>query len=352
LEGVLLKAKINQETVELASHVDDTAVDVIRGHCGLTGTKLVCGSGVCGACTVLVDGVPMTSCLLPAQQIDGKQIETVEQYRDENLHPIQKAFMAHDGLQCGYCTPGFIMEGIAFYNHWRKEHGTDKPTHDDIAEALAGHLCRCGAYAGIYDAVQGACAGDYDEVSEAVSQRVDALEKVTGQAKYTTDIQLEGQLVGRIYRSPHGHARVRQINTTIAEKIPGVRAVYQMPPSDKAMRYAGEPMLAIAAVDARIAQQAIDAIEVQYDILPVVVGIDQATAPSAPNIWENNTKSAPSSAEGFALPGTWDKMFVSRVSILVGSMQDGLRPRLMRHDKLMAICMKQNMSMRCRYILH
>lgn len=303
----MLKAKINQETIEITPHADDTAVDVIRHQCGLTGTKLVCGSGVCGACTVLVDGIPMTSCLLPAQQMDGKHIETVEHYRDEKLHPIQKAFMAHDGLQCGYCTPGFIMEGIAFYNRWRDEHGTEKPTRDDVAEALAGHLCRCGAYAGIYDAVQGACAGDYDGVAEVVSQRVDALDKVTGKASYTTDIKLEGQLVGRIYRSPHAHARVRQVNTTPAEKIDGVKAVYQMLPSDNVMRYVGEPMVAVAAVDARTAQQAIEAIEVQYDMLPVVIGMEQATASSAPNIWEDNRKSAPTAAEGLALPGSWNK---------------------------------------------
>ncbi len=312
----MVKTQINQEQVDLSPQADDTAVDVIRQGCGLTGTKIVCGSGVCGACTVLVDGKPMTSCLLPAHQMDGKQIETIEHYQGENLHPIQKAFMAHDGLQCGYCTPGFIMEGIAFYNHWRMKNGTSTPSQDDIADALAGHLCRCGAYAGIYEAVKRACAGEYEDVEDVKSQRVDALEKVTGQAKYTTDIQLEGQLVGRIYRSPHAHARVRYISTVDAENLEGVKAVYNMMPSDKIMRYVGEPMIAIAAIDERTAQQAIDAIEVQYDVLPAVVGIDQALSPSAPFIWEDNTKSAPFSSEGLAFPGSWNRnLRKSRVNL-------------------------------------
>jgi len=317
-----LELNINQDKVDITPHADDTAVDVIRGGCGLTGTKLVCGSGVCGACTVHVDGIPMTSCLLPAQQMEGKQIDTIEQYQGDNLHPIQKAFMAHDGLQCGYCTPGFIMEGIAFYNRWRDAHGTEKPTHEDVADALAGHLCRCGAYAGIYEAVQRACAGEYDNVEDVKPQRVDALEKVTGQAKYTTDIRLEGQLVGRIYRSPHAHAKIRYVSTDKAEKIEGVKAIYKMLPSDKTVRYVGEPLLAIAAVDERTAQQAIDAIEAQYDVLPAVVGIDAGMNPSSPFIWQDNTKNAPSAAEGLTFPGSWNRN-VRKSRVNLGGLNTG-----------------------------
>ncbi|MEM7034549.1 MAG: molybdopterin-dependent oxidoreductase [Chloroflexota bacterium] len=299
-----MKTNINGENVDFAPQPDDSVVDIVRDTYSLTGTKLVCGSGACGACTVLVDGIPMTSCLLPAQHIEDKTVETVEHYQGDSLHPIQKAFMVHDGLQCGYCTPGFIMEGIAFYKRWREKHGTETPSRELIAEALAGHLCRCGAYDGIYEAVQRACAGEYDAVETVRSQRVDALEKVTGQAKYTTDIHLEGQLVGGIYRSPHGHAKIRSVSTAAAEKMEGVFAVHKMLPKDEIMRYVGEPMIAIAAENKQTLQQAFDALEIDYEILPAVAGIESAMRPDAPVLFDNPDM-APSAAEFMSRPGTF-----------------------------------------------
>ena len=127
--------------------VDESAVEVLRDRLGLTGTKLVCGEGVRGACTVLVDGVAMTSCLLPAIGLAGRAVVTVEGLGPE-LHPVQRAFIAHDAWQCGYCTPGFVVEAIASYDRWRAERRTDEPTREEIVAALAGHLCRCGAYVG------------------------------------------------------------------------------------------------------------------------------------------------------------------------------------------------------------
>lgn len=299
----MLTTQINEATTSFTPQPDDCAVDVIRETCELTGTKLVCGSGACGACTVLVDGMPMTSCLLPAHHLEGKTIETVEHYQGDSLHPIQKAFMVHDGLQCGYCTPGFIMESIAFYNAWREKHGTETPAKEYIAEALAGHLCRCGAYDGIYEAVQRACAGEFDKVETVRAQRVDALEKVTGQAKYTTDIRLDGQLVGGIYRSPHGHAKIRNLLTVAAEKINGVFAIHEMLPQDNVVRYVGEPMVAIAAKDKQTLQQAIDALAIDYEILPAVVGIEYAMNPDAAVLF-SDLNTVPTVSEYAPRPGT------------------------------------------------
>ena len=107
---------INGHEVPLFDDDDPLLVDVIRDQLGLTGTKLVCGSGVCGACTVLVDGAPVASCLLPAHAASGKKVTTVEGIGTDGLHPIQTAFMAHDALQCGFCTPGFIVEATAFHD--------------------------------------------------------------------------------------------------------------------------------------------------------------------------------------------------------------------------------------------
>ncbi len=130
---------INGRPETLPDDPDALLVDVIRDRCGLTGTKLVCGSGVCGACTVLLDGAPVVSCLLPAQAAGGKSLTTIEGIGGDKLHPIQKAFMAHDALQCGFCTPGFVVEAVAFHDRWRAARGTAAPSREEIAAALSGH---------------------------------------------------------------------------------------------------------------------------------------------------------------------------------------------------------------------
>lgn len=301
---------------------EETAVELLRQRAQLTGTKLVCGAGVCGACTILLNHKPACSCLLPAHHLAGKQVETVENYPADNLHPVQRAFMAHDGLQCGYCTPGFIVESIAFYNSWRAEHGREKPNRDQIAAALAGHLCRCGAYQGIYSAVQRACAGEYDQVTELKTQRVDALDKVTGQAQYTTDITRPGQLVGLVVRSTIAHGRITAINLQPAQQMAGVKAIISLMNPGDTVRYVGQEIAAVAAVDQATAQAAVQAITINYENLPVVVGIEQGLASTAPDIWGADKKQAPSAAEGITLPGRWQhNIRTSRVNL------GGLNPK-------------------------
>src|SRR3981081_2196999 len=110
---------INGGIEPLPEDPDALLVDVVRDALHLTGTKLVCGAGVCGACTVLVDGAPVVSCLMPARAAAGKSVTTVEGIGASKLHPVQKAFMAHDALQCGVCTPGFVVEAVAVRAAWR-----------------------------------------------------------------------------------------------------------------------------------------------------------------------------------------------------------------------------------------
>ena len=126
---------INGSAEALPDNPEALLIDVVRDNLGLTGTKLVCGAGVCGACTVLLDGVPVASCLLPAKCVAGKTITTVEGVGAGRLHSVQKAFMTCDALQCGFCTPGFIVEAVAFHDNWRKTKGAVAPTREDISLA-------------------------------------------------------------------------------------------------------------------------------------------------------------------------------------------------------------------------
>ena len=136
-----LTTTVNDEPRVVEVDGTEAAVEVVRDRLGLTGTKLVCGSGVCGACTMLVDGEPVLGCLTPATRLRDAGVTTVEGIaHGDDLHPVQRAFAHHDGLQCGYCTPGFVVDAVAFHDRWRTEHGTDEPDRETIAEALAGHL--------------------------------------------------------------------------------------------------------------------------------------------------------------------------------------------------------------------
>jgi len=128
-----------------------TLADFIREDCGLTGTHLGCEHGVCGACTILMDGEAVRSCLLFAVQAEGADLRTVEGLADgDRLHPIQQAYWDHHALQCGFCTPGFLMTTVAFLRD------NPRPTEREIREGLAGNLCRCTGYQNIVEAVAAA----------------------------------------------------------------------------------------------------------------------------------------------------------------------------------------------------
>jgi xanthine dehydrogenase YagR molybdenum-binding subunit len=297
---------INGRITPLPDDSEILLVDVIRDTLNLTGTKLVCGAGVCGACTVLVDGVPVVSCLMPARAAAKKSVTTVEGIGGGKLHPVQKAFMAHDALQCGFCTPGFIVEAASFHDRWRGTKGTATPSREEIGAALSGHLCRCGAYDGIFRAVAEACAGHFDG-DDAVSPRVEAREKVTGAAKYTVDIHHDGQLEGVILRSHLAHARIVELDLAPARAISGVSAAISLLGDDRMVRYVGQPIAAVAAKDRDTAVKAIAAIRITSERLPSVIGLDAARKPDAPVVFEkSNRKKAGNVSEGTAAPASWN----------------------------------------------
>jgi len=152
-ELVKVTLVINGQTYTLQPEPRRTLLDAIREECGLTGTHMGCEHGVCGACTVLLDGDPVRACLMFAVQAEGSAIRTVEGLANgETLHPLQRAFMAHHGLQCGFCTPGFLMLVTGVLER--------EPDISDelLLEVLASNLCRCTGYQGIVAAVRAAAA--------------------------------------------------------------------------------------------------------------------------------------------------------------------------------------------------
>ena len=296
---------INGRAAPLPDDADALLIDVVRGDCGLTGTKQVCGAGVCGACTVLVDGEPVVSCLMPARAAANKTVTTVEGIGGAALHPVQKAFMAYDALQCGFCTPGFVVEAAAFHDRWRAARGNATPSREEIAAALSGHLCRCGAYDGIFSAVAAACAGQFDS-RDVRAPRVEARDKVTGAAKYTVDVRHDGQLEGIILRSPIAHGRIDGLDLSPALAMEGVRAAVSLLGDDRMVRFVGDPIAAVAAKDRKTALAALAAVKFTATKMPAGVGLEAARKAEAPVVFDKaSRKRAGNVSEGAGGPAPW-----------------------------------------------
>ncbi len=143
-----IRIKVNDQPYELAVEPHWTLLETVREQLGLTGSKEGCGTGDCGACSMIVDGRLVTSCLVLAPEVDGSEVLTIEGLtRDGQLHPLQQAFIDAGGVQCGFCTPGMIMAAKALLDR------NPRPTLEDVRLGLAGNLCRCTGYAKIYEAV-------------------------------------------------------------------------------------------------------------------------------------------------------------------------------------------------------
>ena len=153
VEAKTIRFRVNGKALSASTDPRRPLLDVLREDFGLTGTKFGCGEGQCRACTVLLDGVPTRSCLLPVSRAEGKSVVTIEGLAEGGrLHAVQQAFASEGAMQCGYCVPGMILESVALL-----EKNPD-PGHDEIVEALNGHLCRCCGYPKIVDAVRAAAA--------------------------------------------------------------------------------------------------------------------------------------------------------------------------------------------------
>lgn len=143
-----IRCIVNGKQTDLETAPDRRVVDLLREDLGLCGTKEACGSGECGACTILVDGESRLSCLMIAAQLEGKEIVTIEGFSKEHLHPIQEAFIVHGAVQCGFCTPGMVLAAADLLKR------NPAPDRHEIRREISGNLCRCTGYQKIVDAIE------------------------------------------------------------------------------------------------------------------------------------------------------------------------------------------------------
>lgn len=149
MKKITLTLKINGDKYEIITYPNRTLLEILRDDLLLTGTKESCGEGACGACTVLLDGLPVRSCLLLATEAEDREITTIEGLaKGEKLDPVQESFIEHHAIQCGFCSPGMILTAHSLLNH------NPAPTEEEIRFAISGNVCRCTGYAKIVEAIQ------------------------------------------------------------------------------------------------------------------------------------------------------------------------------------------------------
>jgi CO/xanthine dehydrogenase Mo-binding subunit/aerobic-type carbon monoxide dehydrogenase small subunit (CoxS/CutS family) len=318
-----MKLWVNDTEYEVEVSPDSKLVDVLRRDLGLTGTKVGCGEGQCGSCTVLVEGRPVRSCAYLARRAAGKHVLTIEGLAAEwgvagQLHPLQRAFIEHDAVQCGFCTPGMLMSAAAL---WRRMIETgETPDEGALRRALARNACRCTGYASVLRAVQSALH-EYEtghslspthmvvshplEVVGRPNARLDVEAKVTGRARYADDYAFEGMLHGATLRAAYPHARILAIDTSVAASLAGVRAIltYRDVPGrnrhglvypdwpvlcEDKVRYLGDAVALVAADTPELARAALGQIQVDYAPLRVVDSAEYAREEESPSVHEGH----------------------------------------------------------------
>ena len=308
--------------------------EVLRYDLGLTGTKIGCDEAECGACTVIVNGQSVDSCIYPALKANGADLLTIEgvaqswQSRSldgsgglslagdtgpqslEDLHPLQEAFVRHGATQCGFCTPGMILQVKTLLDV------NPQATDEEIKHCLKDTVCRCTGYTSVISAARAAAekmqgrampAPTLPSTVDALENvgkplhRPDAVEKVTGVTRYADDYQFEGMLFGATLRSAHPHARIQALDARKAQALPGVHAVltYKDVPGDPRhglvendwpvfaggdypARYVGDPIAVVVADTEEIAREALKLIDVTYEVLPAVTDPVAARRADAP----------------------------------------------------------------------
>lgn len=302
---VRLSLRINGTTHSVPTQ--GSFLTFLREDLGLVGAKNGCGTGECGSCTVLVNGKARRSCTLKLEKLEGAEITTIEGLsRDGVLHPIQRAFLEHGAVQCGFCTPGMVLSVKALLD--RNPHPTEKETR----AALQGNLCRCTGYLPIIRAVQELAgnrprlfgvAAESRETAEAAPgnspRRKDALPKVRGEKLFADDYAAPDQLYGVFAFSEEAHARLLSVDTSGAEALPGVVRVltardlpgrngyglmvpHQPVFAEGEIRYRGEVVAAVFAESEAVAREAAELISGEYEPLEPMMDPEANMDPGAP----------------------------------------------------------------------
>ncbi len=301
---VTFRLDINGQSRDVETEANATLLDVLRNELGLTGTKYNCEQGECGACTVLVGGEPMTSCIILAATIEGTPVTTVEGLAadDGELDHIQQAFVAYDAAQCGYCTPGMLMAATGILSG-------STATSEDIEIGLGGNYCRCTGYLNIVEAIEhvaaSACEGGrcddcgyQDSSGDVLSESL--TERVTGRLTYVADTPHSDMLHATFVRLPSPRATITAIETSVAEAVTGVVKVFTGADLERngsiprfgpqvadqpilagaETRYEGEPVAVVVAETERISRAAAALVRVTYEELPPIT--DRAASLSSP----------------------------------------------------------------------
>ncbi len=329
---------VNGQRHTLEAKPNETLSDLLRYRLRLTGTKIACDEAECGACTVLVDGEPVVSCVYPAERAEGKTVVTIEGLADltppplapsgrsphfqgkwgekeGGLHPLQEAFVQHGAVQCGFCIPGQIMTAYALLER------NPNPTKDEIRFALKDTLCRCAGYPGIENSILAAAESlrtgepvKKSNIPDSVHQhktvghthlRPDGVEKVNGRAIYTDDLVFDNMLFAKVKRAMIPHGFLKRLDISKAKALKGVAAVltaediqgehnhglviYDWPAIvgvGERVRYVGDAIAIVAAETLEIAEQAERLIEAEFESQPVISNPVQARQEGVPQIHE------------------------------------------------------------------